>query len=141
MVKHLTLFYFVAITGTAFTADAEVLRDPTTPPMQLEQAGANNKPLGGPVLQSVMLSMHQKAAIINGQYVKLGKKYEQSVLVRVTESEAILQAADGSKQVLKMEYPLQKKPIITPLASAHQRLRAKSALQDASDANNKREAL
>lgn len=138
MVKYVTLFCVLALTGNALTLKAEVLRDPTTPALQLEKLGLNGKSQSGPVLQSVMLSVHQKAAIINGQYIKLGKKYEQSVLVRVTETEAVLQAEDGTKQVLKMEYPIQKKPIITPLASANQKIRSKSALQDA---NNKRESL
>lgn len=138
MVKYLAHLCLVALTSHAYVADAEVLRDPTTPPMQLEQPALYGSNFSGPVLQSVMLSPHHKAAMINGQYIKLGKKYEQSVLVRVTETEAVLQAEDGSKQVLKMEYPIQKKSMMTPLAAANQKTRAKSTLQEA---NNKKEAL
>ena len=45
------------------------------------------------MLQSVMISPTQKAAIINGVMVKLGEKYGDAVLARVAESEVVLEAA------------------------------------------------
>ena len=49
---------------------------------------------GGIRLQTVMISPTQRAAIINGVVVKLGEKYGDAVLVRVTESGVVLRSGD-----------------------------------------------
>ena len=116
--------YLVAILGITFvcgamsvTARAEVLRDPTTPPAafmpEATQAGAET-----PVLQSVMLGQQQKAAIISGKLVQLGKPYEQYVLVKLSETEAVLRAEDGANKVLKMQFMVEKRPANQALRSA-----------------------
>lgn len=85
---------------------AETLPDPTRPPDAV--GGAFNA--GGepeiapppiPVLQSVLLSATRKAAIISGQTVMLGDKFGAARLVKLTPSEAVLQAGDVL-QVLKL---------------------------------------
>jgi len=86
---------------------AESLRDPTQIPSNImaTQSGESNsiapQPTG-PVLQSVMLGAQYRAAIINGQKVKLGDKYEKATLVALSENSATLKNPDGTKQTLKM---------------------------------------
>lgn len=93
----------------ALSANAEALRDPTMPPTQFMQAAApGTQAASAPVLQSVMLSRQQKAAIINGQLVPLGHQFEQSVLVKLTENAAVLRAPDGTLNTLSMQFPVQK---------------------------------
>lgn len=58
---------------------------------------------GGMTLQSVMISPAGRAAIISGVMVRLGEKYGDAVLVRVSESEVVLKSGSDS-QVLKL-YP------------------------------------
>lgn len=58
---------------------------------------------GGMTLQSVMISPAGRAAIISGVMVRLGEKYGDAVLVKVTESEVVLKSGSDS-QVLKL-YP------------------------------------
>jgi MSHA biogenesis protein MshK len=80
---------------------AQQLRDPTQPPNLLMQDGAAAGTAGEPVLQSVFISSTRRAAIINGQNVKLGEKFNGSTLVKITESEAVLR--NGSElQTLKL---------------------------------------
>ena len=71
----------------------------------------------GPVLQSVMISPAGRAAIINGEMVKLGQKYGDAVLIRVAENEVVLKSSAGT-QVLKMYPGVEKRVIAPPAAKA-----------------------
>jgi len=90
--------------GFSHVALAESLQDPTMPPNAMGQATTSSAS-AAPVLQSIMLGPQHKAAMINGQTVLLGKKYQQSVLVKVGTQTAVLQAPDGSTQTLTLQYP------------------------------------
>ena len=96
-------------------ASAQALPDPTRPPAEIsappEQA-AVPKESG---LQSVIISPTRRAAIINGQTVKLGAKLGDAKLVEVSESGVVLQGPQG-RQVLAM-FPgveLKKKAVVPP---------------------------
>ncbi len=94
------------------TAWAQVTTDPTRPPTGYADAGPETAgdSGGGMMLQSVMISPTQKAAIISGVLVKLGEKYGDAVLVRITESEVVLKS-DGTSQVLKLHPAVEKREI------------------------------
>jgi MSHA biogenesis protein MshK len=84
---------------------AEGLKDPTQPPASLSaEITSENGQASGPVLQSVMLGSHYRAAIINGQKVMLGGKYENATLIRINEREAVLRNSDMTTQTLAMNY-------------------------------------
>lgn len=84
---------------------AEGLKDPTRPPASLSaETTSENGQVAGPVLQSVMLGSQYRAAIINGQKVMLGGKYEKATLIRITEREAVLRNPDMTTQTLAMDY-------------------------------------
>jgi MSHA biogenesis protein MshK len=96
----------------AYPAQAETLNDPTQPPASLyavEDSAAQK--VAGPVLQSVLLGQHYSAAIINGEKVMLGEKYEQSTLIKLNEREAVLRNADRSTQTLVLNQITLKKVI------------------------------
>jgi len=85
-------------------AVAQILIDPTRPPAGYLATEADaGEAGGGLMLQSVMISPTQKAAIINGVVVKLGAKYGDAVLTRVAEREVVLRSG-GVNRVLKL-YP------------------------------------
>lgn len=92
------------------------LQDPTQPSGVVMSGGdvAGLTP-AGPVLQSVMLSSGRKAAVISGQMVRVGEKFEEATLVRVTDQEAVLRGEDGALQTLKM-HPAVEKKVIKPAA-------------------------
>jgi MSHA biogenesis protein MshK len=95
-------------------AQADGLKDPTQPPASVlansTSAGIQNTNTG-PVLQSVMISTQFRAAIINGQKVMLGKKYEQATLISVDESQVVIRNPYKSTLVLKMGYADMKKSV------------------------------
>lgn len=100
--------------GTVTASAEESLRDPTLPPPSIASPQSVQTP-AGPVLQSVILSPLGKAAIISGETVRLGGVYGDAKLVKISESEVVLQSGDGL-QTLKL-YPDVEKRMITPPAA------------------------
>jgi len=82
---------------------ADTLRDPTRPPASTEsmREGPLSGTDSGPVLQSVILSQGRMMAIISGQAVKLGEKFGEARLIKISESEVVLRT-DGGSQTLKL---------------------------------------
>jgi MSHA biogenesis protein MshK len=115
----LILIFGVSISLTIGTAQADSLKDPTQPPASIY---SNTDTVGGvdassaPVLQSVMIGPHYRAAIINGKKVLLGRKYEQATLIKLNEHEAVLRNPDMTTQTLVMDYAIEKK-IVSPVTT------------------------
>jgi MSHA biogenesis protein MshK len=85
-------------------AMAQVLNDPTRPPAGIYSTdGAAGAVSGGPVLQSVMITPSERSAIIGGERIKLGGKYGEARVIKITENEVILRSANGT-ETLRM-YP------------------------------------
>lgn len=97
----------VLLLGLAQVAVAETLPDPTRPSIDLNSTGASSVSDAVPVepvahgLQSVIISSQYRAAIINGETVKLGEKSGDSRLVEVRENSVVLQNANG-RRVLEL---------------------------------------
>ena len=110
----------IAVVGLVHPVWPQIAIDPTKPPSGFavgdpEMAGEGGG--GGPVLQSVLISASGRAAIINGEMVKLGQKYGDAVLIRVAENEVALKSGD-STQVLKLYPGVEKRDIAPPAAKA-----------------------
>lgn len=111
-------------------SQADTLKDPTQPPAAFMRnaVGADNIETG-PVLQSVMIGANYRAAIINGQKVLLGKKYEEATLIKLSEHEAVLRYPDKTTQILTMDYSIEKRTVkpVKPVTanSSKNRLQAK----------------
>lgn len=86
-------------------AAAEALPDPTRPAIDLTggaeggTAPAEAAPRG---LQSTIISPQYRAAIINGETVRLGGKSGDSRLVEVRENSVILQDARGRRRLMEL---------------------------------------
>ena len=124
MKMRLTHALVLMLTLVAGVAQAEVLQDPTQPYGEAQQAGAPAA-YAGPVLQSVMLSSGRKIAVISGEMVPLGGKYQDATLVRLNDWEAVLRAEDGTLQTLRMhpgvEKTLRKPALAKPGAKTNAR--------------------
>ncbi len=117
MKKMIKALFFLASLLFAVTVSADALKDPTQPPAALDintDVNSAESIAANPVLQSVMLGPQYKAAIINGQKVYLGKKYEQATLIKLSENSAVLRNQDGLIQTLTMDYGSIKKTYVTP---------------------------
>jgi MSHA biogenesis protein MshK len=117
-----------ALLGIAniLTAQAETLKDPTQPPASLNSELSENEPMvSGPILQSIMIGPHTRVAIINGEKVMLGKKYQQATLIKLDENKAVLRNPDMSTQILEMDFAIEKKIVSPVVASATTKNKAK----------------
>jgi len=124
--RHSALAIVLATVLNCASAGAQLANDPTRPPAGLaigatDTGGAGDA--GGVMLQSVMISPTQKSAIISGVMVKLGEKYGDAVLVKVSENEVVLKSGDA-QQVLKL-YPGVDKREIVPVAEKSTQRRGK----------------
>jgi len=94
------LLVMIAATPVGF---AESFLDPTRPPASLGVAldGSISAPAPGPVLQSVLISPGRMVAIISGHTVRLGEKFGDARVVKITEGEVVLRSGTDL-QTLKL---------------------------------------
>ena len=109
------------------TAGSQVINDPTRPPSGYADLDTSGAVAGGPVLQSVIITPTVKAAIINGEMVKLGGKFGNAHLVKISENEVVLRNNEQI-QVLKMYPAVEKRDSARSAAKAPSR-RAKETAQ------------
>ena len=93
-------------------AGAQILNDPTRPPAGIyAPETADGAAALGPVLQSVKISRTERTAIISGETVKLGAKYREARVIRITENEVVLRSAGGT-EMLRMYPGVDMKPVV-----------------------------
>jgi MSHA biogenesis protein MshK len=82
--------------------------DPTRPP---DFAPADGAPAasGGSRLESVLIAPDRRVAVIGGQQVRLGEKFRDGRVVRITETEVVIRTAEGM-QTLKLFPEVEKRP-------------------------------
>jgi MSHA biogenesis protein MshK len=108
-------------------AVAQVLNDPTRP---ATGGAAVSDAFGEPgaaataLLQSVMITPTERSAIIGGERVKLGGKFGEARVVKITESEVVLHSVNGS-EILRM-YPNVSMKTVEPEQPAGKKPAAKS---------------
>lgn len=104
MTRKAALGCVLSLLAAAPFAIGEVLVDPTRPPLAPEAALAGEAGGAGtvqPVLQSVLIAPGRAEAIISGRVVKPGDKFGSGKVVRISESEVVLQSGKES-QTLKL---------------------------------------
>lgn len=97
-------------------APAQGLTDPTRPAIGYADAEAGAA-AGGLVLQSVMITPTIRSAIINGEVVMLGGKFGSARLIKISESEVVLNDG-GETQILKLYPGVEKRAVEKPEAKA-----------------------
>lgn len=124
MASHLNLgLLALALTVTTNAAQADAPRDPTQPPAGMVLPGPAYLPDGGE-LQAVLVSPTRRAAIINGQTIRLGGRYRDERLVEVSEGRAVLQGEHGRRELRVFSNPGVQQNSAAP---AKQHLRIKPA--------------
>lgn len=102
--------FLMAFSAVYIDAAGQNLADPTRPPVIAEPAPQGAEvvtPVAGPELQSVLISPTRRVAIISGQSVKLGDKFGEARVVKITENEVVLRNGKDV-QVLKLFPGVQK---------------------------------
>jgi MSHA biogenesis protein MshK len=82
--------------------------DPTRPP-DAAPAEAATGVSAGSRLESVLIAPDRRVAVIGGQQVRLGEKFRDGRVVRITESEVVIRTAEGT-QTLKLFPEVEKRP-------------------------------
>ena len=103
-----------ALMLTAGTAFAQVMSDPTKPPLGFYVGTGSSRTggVGAPlVLQSVLTYSDTRSAIISGEHVLLGQKLEGgSRLVKIAETEVVL-LEGAERRTLKLLPSAEKHPV------------------------------
>jgi len=103
---------------------AQGMLDPTQPPAPLLAPGAGGDASTGPLLQSVIITPTQRSAIIGGQRVRLGGKYGDARVVKITASEVVLRST-GSDETLRMYPDVEISPVKPPPAASSHKARGR----------------
>ena len=99
-------------------ASAETLVDPTRPPALIATEQPGSVP-AGPMLQSVLISPKRKEAIIAGKTVRVGDKFGEARVIKISENEVVLR--NGSEmQTLKLFPDVEKKPVTALPGTLHE---------------------
>lgn len=87
-------------TSAGVAAGEELLADPTRPPAAALMMGAGMGEAQGSRLSSIVLPKQGRAtAVIDGQVVRLGERVGGARLLRLTESEAVLEGPEGVERL------------------------------------------
>lgn len=97
-VRRVVLALLLLVSGRIH---AEALPDPTRPPMEAGAAASEVRAPSGPLLQSILISPHRKAAMIDGKTVLLGERFAGGVLVGIGEGEVTVRTG-GELKTLRL---------------------------------------
>jgi MSHA biogenesis protein MshK len=92
---------------------AQALADPMRPPATPAPSpaeGAADAEKAAARLQSVLISPARRVAVIDGRVVRLGERVGDARLVAISESQVVLQRANG-RETLKLNPVVEKKPV------------------------------
>lgn len=90
----------VCFVGASIAADAELLADPTRPPSALQMmGGGSSEPFGSRLTSVVIPKQGRATAVIDGQVVRVGERVGNARLLRLTESEALLEGPEGIERL------------------------------------------
>jgi hypothetical protein len=100
------------------------LPDPTRPPVQMmtPETGAGALPAESGMQTVIVRRNGRSGAVINGQYVEVGGKLGGKRVIRISESEVIVQG-EGGRDVIRLIPSIEKKPVVKPAAKSVARRR------------------
>jgi len=81
----------------AWAAQGAPFADPTRPPDTSPGVPAPSGSSLGPRLESVLIAPDRRVAVISGQQVRLGGKFGDGHVVRITESEVVIRSGEGTE--------------------------------------------
>jgi MSHA biogenesis protein MshK len=93
--------FALVLCAFAGTAAAAPFADPTRPPNAPDAAPSQSGAPAGPRLESVLIAPDRRIAVISGKSVRLGDKYGEGRVVRITETEVAIREG-GATQVLRL---------------------------------------
>lgn len=103
--RGLSLCLFLAVSPV----HAQTMTDPTRPPAAFDRGQGAAAVGTGPMLQSVLIASGRSEAIISGQTVRLGEKFGDAQVIKITDTEVVLR--NGKElQTLRLFPSIEKRP-------------------------------
>ncbi len=101
---------FVALlTGVILGPVLAQVPDPTRPPVGQDPADGAAAPVNSGIQTVILRPGGKSAAVINGQYLRVGDKFGDKRVLKISESEVILKGESG-REVLKVMPAIEKIP-------------------------------
>ena len=99
------------------SAGAQGIPDPTRPPSAVSSgASADPGAAAVPVLHSIKITPTEKSAIIGSETVRLGGRYGDARVIKITDSEVVLRSAAGT-ETLRLYPDVDIKPVVAAPAA------------------------
>lgn len=99
---------FVALlTGVTLGPVFAQVPDPTRPPAGQDPADGVAPPADSGIQTVILRPGGKSAAVINGQYLRVGDKFGDKRVLKISESEVVLQGGNG-REVLKLTPAIEK---------------------------------
>jgi MSHA biogenesis protein MshK len=100
------------VAAAAGAVHAQTLVDPTRPPAGwlVRATPATDRPLNN--VQTVKTSKAGPLALVDGRVVKIGDPFGDSRVIRITDSEVVLQHPGGATEVMRIHPSVEKRPAV-----------------------------
>jgi len=112
-----TLFFIGGAWALTASAWGQGISDPTRPPAALS-AGASAESGAAPaaMLSSIKITPTEKTAVIGGQTVRLGGRYGDARVIKITDSEVVLRTSAGT-ETLRLYPDVDIRPVVVEPAA------------------------
>ena len=112
-----TLFFIGGAWALTASAWGQGISDPTRPPAALS-AGASAESGAAPaaVLSSIKITPTEKTAVIGGETVRLGGRYGDARVIKITDSEVVLRTSAGT-ETLRLYPDVDIRPLVVEPAA------------------------
>ena len=112
-----TLFFIGGACALTASAWGPGISDPTRPPAALSAgASAESGAAPAPVLSSIKITPTEKTAVIGGETVRLGGRYGDARVIKITDSEVVLRTSAGN-ETLRLYPEVDIRPVVVEPAA------------------------
>ena len=112
-----TLFFIGGACALTASAWGQGISDPTRPPAALSAgASAESGAAPAPGLRSIKITPTEKTAVIGGETVRLGGRYGDARVIKITDSEVVLRTSAGN-ETLRLYPEVDIRPVVVEPAA------------------------
>lgn len=103
------VLFAALLTGVILDPVLAQVPDPTRPPVGQDSADGAAAPVDSGIQTVILRPGGKSAAVINGQYLRVGDRFGDKRVLKISESEVILKGESG-REVLKVMPAIEKIP-------------------------------
>ena len=103
------VLFAALLTGVILDPVLAQVPDPTRPPVGQDSADGAAAPVDSGIQTVILRPGGKSAAVINGQYLRVGDKFGDKRVLKISEREVVLQGESG-REVLKVMPAIEKIP-------------------------------